>query len=101
MQDLTKLTIEELNQELNKISDEITSRRSECTHSSIIYKYGANTGNYSSTDDCYWVDIKCLDCGYSKTHYDDSEEYKMRGVGNTLKVTQEEYNILKKFNKEK
>ena len=101
MQDLTKLTIEELKKELDSINDEISNRRKTCTHDRIVYQLGANTGNYSPTDDCYWVTINCMDCGNTSTHYDDTEEYKMKDVGKILKATKEEYAVLKKFNKEK
>jgi hypothetical protein len=51
--------------------------RKKCPHKNVEGKYGANTGNYDPTCDCYWVDVKCKDCGDSWTYdsVDDKEMY--------------------------
>lgn len=38
--------------------------RAVCDHpeEKRTFKYGSDTGNWSKSDDCYWVDIACA-CG--------------------------------------
>lgn len=38
-----------------------------CPHPAehLTVKYGANTGNYDPSEDCYWGDYKCQYCGKS------------------------------------
>jgi hypothetical protein len=34
-----------------------------CPHFNATHKNGANTGNWDRSDDCYWTDHVCPDCG--------------------------------------
>lgn len=38
-----------------------------CTHTNATHENKANTGNYSPSDDEYWTNHKCPDCGKSWT----------------------------------
>ena len=93
------MSIGELKELQDNIETELLSRQKECKHKRIVYDYGANTGNYSPSDDCYWVTVECLDCGHSTTYYDHDDGYKMKHVGEDLKATKEEWEVLKKFEK--
>ena len=47
--------------------------REECTHQDLTYKYGGDSGNYDRSQDCYWIDWNCNDCGKRwSTTQDDS-----------------------------
>lgn len=55
-----------------KISDwykQLDLLREQCEHPNVERSYGANTGNYSPSDDVYWTDYKCPDCGWRHTEY--------------------------------
>lgn len=93
------LSTKELKELLDRINTELLSRQTECKHRRIIYEYGANTGNYAPSDDCYWVTVECIDCGNRTTYYDHDEGYEMKYVGEDLKATKEEWEVLKKFGK--
>lgn len=53
---------------LQKIIDDaaatIKSLKKECKHENAKVEYGANTGNYDPTSDCYWIIANCKDCGF-------------------------------------
>lgn len=49
-----------------KISDlqtELKQLQEECGHPNLEKKYGSDTGNYDRSQDCYWTDYNCPDCG--------------------------------------
>ncbi len=53
----------------------------ECSHVALVAKYGADTGNYDPSADCYWIDVDCEDCGW-RAHFDserDKEKYRYYG----------------------
>lgn len=37
--------------------------RGECPHAAPVYKYYGNTGNYDPSEDNYWINWSCPDCG--------------------------------------
>jgi hypothetical protein len=37
--------------------------QNECQHIAVVKTHKANTGNYSPSDDCYWTEFSCPDCG--------------------------------------
>jgi len=55
----------------------IKEARQHCKHPNKTGSYGSNTGNWCEADDCYWIDIRCPDCGWSVTIYNDNPEYRM------------------------
>ena len=97
--DINKLNIAELKELQDRVKIELDNRQTSCNHKRIIYKYDSNTGNYSESDNCYWVTVECVDCGKVSTYYDHEDEYKMKYIGEDLKVTKEEWEVLQKFNK--
>lgn len=46
-----------------EIADKITALQEECPHigHSIVYK--SDTGNWDPSEDCYWTENKCHNCG--------------------------------------
>jgi hypothetical protein len=54
----------ELEEEIKKVNTQIEILRAECTHPNVIVKHGGNTGNYDPSQDCYWTDYHCPDCGF-------------------------------------
>jgi len=55
--------IEEINKEISKLERELYEIRKSCLHENYKSEYGANTGNYDPSSDCYWINVECLDCG--------------------------------------
>lgn len=68
-----RLTIIEKRQAIEQIQSDahslLEALRAECAHENYTAKYGGNTGNWSESDDSYWVDFHCPECGWSKTEY--------------------------------
>jgi hypothetical protein len=58
---------EKLENEAAQIKKQLLDLRTECTHPNVILKHGANTGNYDPSQDCYWIDHHCPDCGLKWT----------------------------------
>lgn len=44
------------------IRKKIKAFQEKCKHVHVEKKYGANTGNYDPSADCYWTEFTCLDC---------------------------------------
>ena len=51
----------------------------ECQHrGELTYKYQGSSGNYDPSNDCYWIDWECHDCGKRWTtdqNYDEVRKY--------------------------
>ena len=45
----------------------IRDLKNECTHPRTFKAANSNTGNWSKSDDYYWYDCSCPDCGYNWT----------------------------------
>lgn len=41
----------------------IEELRDECGHPNATHEYRGNTDNYDPTNDCYWIEYNCPDCG--------------------------------------
>jgi predicted RNA-binding Zn-ribbon protein involved in translation (DUF1610 family) len=37
--------------------------QTKCTHPNVVSQYKADTGNYDKSQDRYWVEFRCPDCG--------------------------------------
>ena len=84
--------IKELRSQISVLNNELSTVQGSCTHGVAYYEYGANTGNYDPSEDCYWVDCYCVSCGKKQTFYDNSEEYSIYGdYGNTVLLKKEDY----------
>lgn len=61
--------ISELNSIISKARHHIIQLRSNCPHKEGYYVYGGDSGNWCPSDDCYWKNFTCLDCGKEWTEY--------------------------------
>jgi FPC/CPF motif-containing protein YcgG len=52
----------ELQNEIMRINKMIQEIQNNCEHVNSEFKYGADTGNYSKSDDLYWKDYFCQKC---------------------------------------
>ena len=59
----TRAQVTQLDQQIEELVRQRNELRSRCRHLHAVAKYGSNTGNYDPTQDCYWVDFHCYDCG--------------------------------------
>lgn len=39
------------------------TQQEACPHAAPTYKYRGDTGNWDKSDDKYWIDWACTDCG--------------------------------------
>ena len=71
-------TYEKLLDSKQRIETAIRELQSVCTHSQAVVNKDCDTGNWCSSDDSYWVTVKCPSCGYYKRFdsVDDVAEYK-------------------------
>lgn len=67
--------IERLNLMSKRIKRELINIQDACPHENKEGQYGANTGNWCSSDDSYWIDIRCVDCLKNWRVYSDQEGY--------------------------
>lgn len=61
--------IKALRQSIKDSQLKIQSIQSECPHESGVYAYGANTGNWSDSDDSYWIRCVCGSCDLNWSEY--------------------------------
>jgi len=61
--------VKDLQLEISRLRKEIDELMEQCPHTHTVHAYGGNTGNWSKSDDCYWIDFKCYDCGKRWTKY--------------------------------
>lgn len=52
-----------LEEEYREYHTAITALRNSCDHVAVIKKARSDTGNWSASDDSYWYDCSCPDCG--------------------------------------
>jgi hypothetical protein len=72
-----KPEVEKIYKDIAELKSKLYKIQNECSHSNYKSEYGADTGNWDSNDDCYWLTVDCLDCG-QHMHFDskeDSENY--------------------------
>ena len=60
---------------LGRIYSRITKNQQDCPHEGLVGKYEANTGNWCASDDRYWVEFSCPDCGKRWTEDQDATRY--------------------------
>lgn len=48
-----------------KWNNKLKQLQDECPHTDVEKTYGANTGNYDPSADCYWTHFYCPHCGKS------------------------------------
>ncbi|MFI3218334.1 MAG: hypothetical protein QX189_04365 [Methylococcales bacterium] len=61
---------------------EIKVIQGNCAHVGLIGKFRADTGNYCKSDDSYWVEFQCLDCGkqWTEDQAEVSSRYSKEGI---------------------
>lgn len=64
----------------------IKALQEECLHPLYTAKYGGNTGNWSESDDSYWIDLHCPECHWSMTAFHGCEKTGMFYHGNHPRV---------------
>lgn len=52
-----------LKQEAINCTNKITELQRECPHFNAVETPKADTGNWSKSDDRYWTEFRCPDCG--------------------------------------
>lgn len=52
-----------LQSKICKILLEIEELRALCPHENLTYKLCGSTGHWDRSDDSYWIDWSCQDCG--------------------------------------
>ena len=50
--------------ERHKLAAEEHKLQSVCAHPAAIRRYRSDTGNWCESDDTYWMEIDCPDCGF-------------------------------------
>lgn len=58
---------------ITKLGNQLTELQSLCLHTDVTKKYGGDTGNYDPSQDSYWIDWHCPDCGKRWTTDQDRE----------------------------
>lgn len=66
---------------IEELYKEIKEVQAVCTHKGLVGKYGADTGNYCSQDDSYWVDFTCPECGKKWTETQKEVRYQTSKEG--------------------
>lgn len=59
----TRLKFEEIQGSMATLNNELTILRSKCKHKNRTKKYKSDTGNWCISDDSYWIEFRCEDCG--------------------------------------
>ena len=96
-------SIQSILKQIEDLQQDLKEARLKCKHTRVIYSYESNTGNYDPSEDAYWNDITCIDCGKRQTYYseEDSKNYRLVGeVGSELQVKKEEYEQFLKIQKQ-
>jgi hypothetical protein len=58
---------------INLLREQLGELQNLCKHPNVEKKYGGDSGNYDPSQDCYWIDWNCPDCG-SRWTTDQSRE---------------------------
>lgn len=59
----TKKNVERLDGLIEKLVAEREQAREKCRHNNTVHRFFSDTGNYDPTQDCYWIEFRCYDCG--------------------------------------
>lgn len=80
MSDFIKVSVQQLEAEIEERHELIAHLRSLCEHQleHLKIEHDSNTGNYDPSADCYWTNIRCQDCG-KRWHLDDTKYDIPRG----------------------
>lgn len=84
---LIKDNVEFLLGRISEYHAKVKAQRELCPHEQVVGKYGANTGNWSDQDDCYWIDARCLECGEHFMVFSDTNREEYRRLSLTGDIT--------------
>jgi len=71
-----KQQMDKMLKQMDKLYAKQELLKSQCTHEGLLGEYGANTGNYCSSDNSYWVNFKCPQCDKCWREDQDKQQYK-------------------------
>lgn len=54
---------QELDNKQVKLFKELKILQDTCPHQDLTYKYEGSSGNWDKSDNIYWINWKCHDCG--------------------------------------
>jgi len=69
-----KKQVKDILTQILQLTEQLTQIRNKCKHKNKTYTYSASTGNYDPSNDRYWKNYECPDCG--KKWSEDCSTYK-------------------------
>ena len=72
---MTNKKILKYQEKIAKLQKQIEEEQQKCKHDNITGKYGSDIGNWDRSEDSYWLDVKCLECGLRWHYTSDEIEY--------------------------
>ena len=58
-----RLAVRNRKQALQRLNEEMSALQARCQHPDAVKIPKADTGNWSTSDDSYWFECECPDCG--------------------------------------
>lgn len=58
-----------LTDKIRQLYYDLEDLKKNCGHKNAVYTDGADTGNWCKSDDSYWTDMQCPDCGATSRTY--------------------------------
>jgi hypothetical protein len=71
-----KTEYDKIKKNLAKQYEKLRDLQGTCPHEDLYGEYESNTGNWSPSDDRYWLHLKCDDCGKVWNIYSTEPEYR-------------------------
>ena len=59
----SKKRLQEIKNEIDLLEIEVLNFQSKCRHTNAVHQYCGNSGNYDRSQDSYWIEFHCYDCG--------------------------------------
>lgn len=87
-----------LKRQIDELYDQLHAHQERCQHAKAVGHYGADTGNWCSQDDDYWIDCICPVCLKRWTVYSskDPEGYRYFSLNHPMIRSDEEWRELQK-----
>lgn len=54
---------QKIQRRIEKANADLKNLQNECPHENVIKNQRGSTGNYDPSDDCFWIEYSCPDCG--------------------------------------
>ena len=55
--------LEEIKKAIDSLATELENFQSKCRHTNAVHQYCGDSGNYDPSQDHYWIEFRCYDCG--------------------------------------